>query len=56
MNRTSLVWIGMFLGSFIGGYVPSLWDAGMFSISGILFSTLGGIIGIIAGFNISKLV
>jgi hypothetical protein len=34
------------LGSFLGGLIPYLWGAGMFSISGVFFSALGGIAGI----------
>ncbi|HEY6736127.1 MAG TPA: hypothetical protein VI322_00260 [Candidatus Saccharimonadia bacterium] len=34
------------LGSFAGAYVPSLWGAGEFSGSSILFSVIGGIAGI----------
>jgi hypothetical protein len=40
------VWFGMIVGSTIGGWVPSLWHAGMLSIWGIVMSTVGGIAGI----------
>ena len=45
MNK-STVMVGMIIGSLIGGYIPSLWGAGAFSISGIIFSGLGGLGGI----------
>ena len=40
------IWFGMFVGSTIGGSVPMLWHASMFSLSAILLSTVGGIAGI----------
>ena len=42
------------IGSFIGGYIPSLWDSNMFSLSGVLFTALGGIIGIWIGYKMSE--
>lgn len=53
MNGKPLIWIGLFLGSTIGGFVPALWHAGLFSFSGLLFSTIGGIIGVYIGWKIS---
>lgn len=53
MNSKSLIWIGMLIGSTIGGFIPALWGADFLSVSSILFSTFGGIIGIWAGFKVS---
>ena len=50
----SLIWLGLFIGSGIGGAIPSLWGADMLSLSSILFSTLGGLIGILAGYKLSN--
>ena len=41
-----VVWIGILVGSTLGGCVPSLWHASMFSFSGVIFSTLGALVGI----------
>jgi hypothetical protein len=49
---SKLVWGGMFLGSCLGGAIPLLWGGDMFSISGIVFSVLGGLAGIWAGFRL----
>jgi len=49
MNK--FIWFGLFIGGTIGGYVPALWGAGYFSISGIIFSAIGGAIGVWAGFK-----
>jgi hypothetical protein len=44
----------MFIGSTIGGFVPMLWHASLFSISAILLSTLGGVAGIWAAYRIGR--
>jgi uncharacterized membrane protein YeaQ/YmgE (transglycosylase-associated protein family) len=54
MNTKMPVWIGLTIGSSIGSYIPSLWGAGMFSFSSLLFSAIGSIIGIYLGFKISQ--
>lgn len=54
MNSKSLIWVGMTLGSVLGGYVPMLWGAGVFSFSSLLFGTAGAILGIWIAFRISR--
>lgn len=44
----------MIVGSFIGGFVPSLWDAGMLSMSSVIFTAAGGLLGIWAGLKIAN--
>jgi predicted MFS family arabinose efflux permease len=45
MSRKA-IWIGVIVGSTIGGFVPSLWHASVLSVSGVVFSTIGGLAGI----------
>ncbi|MEI7513326.1 MAG: hypothetical protein WCJ74_01760 [bacterium] len=54
MNNKSIIWLFMFIGSTIGGYIPSLWGAGFLSFSGIILTALGGLLGIWLGFRISN--
>jgi hypothetical protein len=54
MDSKSLVWIGMFAGSAIGSYIPTLWGDGFLTFSSVFFSAVGGVIGIWIGFKISK--
>jgi hypothetical protein len=54
MNSKSLIWIGMFVGSTIGGFVPILWGADFLSISSVVLTAVGGIIGIWIGFQLSN--
>lgn len=48
------IWLGMFVGSTIGGFVPMLWRAGLFSVSSVLFSAVGGIAGIWAAYKLTR--
>lgn len=51
MNTKSLIWIGMFVGSAIGGFIPSLWGDSALSMSGVLLTAVGGLVGIWAGWK-----
>ncbi len=55
MSQKALITIGILLGSTIGGFIPNLWGAGMFSMASIFFSAIGGILGLYLGFKISKM-
>jgi hypothetical protein len=48
------VWLGLFVGSSIGGLIPGLWGAGIFSWASFLFSFLGGIAGIWLGYKLGQ--
>lgn len=54
MNSKSIIWIFMAIGSAIGGYIPTLWGAGFLSISSVLLTALGGMLGIWLGFKLSN--
>lgn len=54
MNTKTTILIGVFLGSTIGGYIPALWGDGMFSMSGIFLSFVGGLAGLYAGYRIGQ--
>jgi len=54
MSGKRLIWIGSIVGSFVGGLIPGLWHASMFSMWGLVFSTIGGIVGIWAGWRIGQ--
>ncbi len=56
MNRKTFIWGGLFIGSSIGGFVPNLWGSGMFSISTVILSGVGGVIGVWIGFKIAALI
>jgi len=54
MSTKRLIWIGSIVGSFVGGLIPGLWHASMFSMWGLVLSTIGGIVGIWAGWRIGQ--
>ena len=54
MSTRMLIWIGMIVGSAIGGYLPVLWGGDLLSVSGLILSTLGGIGGIWLGYRLGE--
>jgi len=54
-SSKTLIWIGMFIGTTFGAYVPALWGAGLFSFSSVLFSTIGGVAGIVLGYKLGQI-
>lgn len=50
-----LIYLFLFIGSILGGYVPALWGGGdLFSGASILWSTLGGFLGIYIGYKLGQ--
>lgn len=41
-----IIYLGMIIGGIIGGYIPAIWGAGLFSFSSIIFGAIGSIAGI----------
>ena len=54
MSTKTLVTIGMVIGSLAGGYLPVLWGGSALSFSSIIFSGIGGILGVYLGYKLSK--
>ena len=47
----SRIWLGIFVGSTIGGFIPELWDAGLMSYSSVLLSGIGAFVGLWIGYK-----
>ena len=54
MSLKLLIWIGLFLGSTLGSYLPTLWGAEVFSFSSLFGSALGAIVGIWFGYKMGQ--
>jgi len=54
VSSKRLIWIGAFVGSTLGGFLPMLWHASLFSLSSVLLSTVGGVLGIWAGWKVGR--
>ncbi len=54
MNSKSLIWIFMFVGSAIGGFIPTLWGDSFFGMWSVILTAAGGIFGIYVGFKLSN--
>ncbi|MEP7162375.1 MAG: hypothetical protein ABI747_01260 [Candidatus Moraniibacteriota bacterium] len=53
MTKT-LIFLFLFLGSTLGSYLPVLWGGSLFSMTSILLSMVGGLLGISVGFKIGN--
>ena len=40
------IWLGILIGSTLGGLIPSLWDADMLSYSTLVLSGIGAFVGL----------
>lgn len=49
-----MIYIGLTIGSTLGGMIPMLWGDSAFSIASVLLSGVGGILGIIAGYKLTN--
>ena len=50
----SYIWIGIFIGSTIGGLIPEIWGGDMLSYSGVLLSGVGAVAGLWLGSRASR--
>lgn len=55
MNSKALIWLGMFVGTTLGGFLPLLWGGNLLSFSGLFCSNAGGVVGIWAGYKLGNL-
>jgi len=53
MTRT-FIWLGLFVGSSIGGAIPMLWGDDMLSPASLGLSLVGAVAGIFAGFRLAR--
>lgn len=53
-NSKQLIWLGLFVGSTAGGFLPLLWGGSALSLSSVFLSAAGGVIGIWLGYRISS--
>lgn len=56
MELKKLIWIGMLLGSCVGGYVPTMWGAEMISFSSLFGSFIGSFVGIWAAYKLNQMI
>ena len=54
MDSKKLIWLGLFVGSTVGGMLPELWGDNVFSFWSVILTAVGGIIGIWLGYKISE--
>ena len=47
------IWLGVLIGSTIGGFIPALWEAELLCYSALLLSTVGAFVGLWIGYKLS---
>jgi hypothetical protein len=53
MSRKSLVMLGFIIGSYAGGWVPTLFGADWFSMWSIVGNAVGGLLGIFISYKLT---
>jgi len=46
MPSKTIIYLAAIIGSIVGGFIPTLWEAGFLSVSSLIFSTLGALLAI----------
>jgi hypothetical protein len=54
MEPKRIIMFTTVVGLTIGGFVPALWGSGGISFSSIIFSAIGGVLGIYAGYKLTR--
>ncbi|VAW31747.1 hypothetical protein MNBD_CPR01-266 [hydrothermal vent metagenome] len=52
MNQKTFIWGGLFIGSTVGGMLPNLWGSNMLSMSSVILTAVGGVLGIWIGLKL----
>lgn len=53
MSTKSYIWIGMGVGSTLGGLIPTLFGVSAFSFFSVITTAIGGLLGIWGGYRIA---
>ena len=48
------IWLGVFVGSTIGSFVPLLWHGSLLSVSSVFLGALGGLAGIWGAYKLTR--
>ncbi len=54
MSRKSLVMLGMVVGSTAGGWLPMMFGVGAFSLTAIITTAVGGLLGVWIAFKLTN--
>ena len=52
MSSKPFMWTGLIVGSALGGFLPSLWGASIFSLWSVILTAVGGIAGVWFGLKL----
>lgn len=52
MSKKTIVWLFVFFGTTTGNYLPVVWGGSAFSFASVLWSGIGGIVGLFLGMKL----
>jgi len=54
MDTKKVIWVCMIVGSFLGGFIPTLLGANSMGVLVVLTTAVGGLLGVWAGFTMTR--
>jgi len=54
MSKKTLIWIGLTVGSAVGGYLPATWGGDLISFASVMLSAVCGSVGIWLGYRFGE--
>lgn len=54
MHSKTMIWIFLLAGAILGSLIPSFWGQSMTSLSSLGLCIIGGIIGVLVGYKVSR--
>jgi len=52
--QKGIIMFGLFIGSFLGGYLPVIWGGSVFSFTSVLMGAVGGFLGIWGAWKLTQ--
>ncbi|MBI4127868.1 MAG: hypothetical protein HY459_02225 [Parcubacteria group bacterium] len=52
MSSKAIIWIGVIVGSYLGGFLPTLWGTTAFSFATLIGNAIGGLLGLWVAYKV----
>jgi hypothetical protein len=54
MSQKTIIWIGVIVGSTIGGYIPTFFGSSFLSLASLIGNTIGGFVGLYLAYKFTS--